>query len=251
MRLSLHLRRPAADSPDRVESYAADTRKSDGVRTSASCRPSRIRRPPRSGAARVRRRMTVEEVAARTGLPVDDIRSLEEGRIYRFPSVSDAIAATLLIATALGMTEREARGIAGVDGGGRSGSTRVFPALAFVVLAGLLAWFVAVPQLRDATGAEQAAPWRHPRAKLPPPWEVRVDVFNGTEVVERRHAARERDRRPARLPARHRRERRAPRLRADARLLPGGQRGARPPARRRLGVPIQALPGGGESDRLV
>jgi hypothetical protein len=203
------------------------------------------------GAARVRRRLTVEEVATRTGLPVDDIRSLEEGRIYRFPSVSDAISATLLIATTLGMTEREARGIAGVNGGGRWRLTRVLPALAFVVLAALLAWFVAVPQLRDATGERTAAVAASAEQKLPPPWDVRVDVFNGTEVPNAATLLANEIGGP--LAYRLGTVENAERLDyVETRVY--YPEGSEELARRladELGVPIQALPGGGESDRLV
>jgi hypothetical protein len=135
------------------------------------------------GAARVRRRLTVEEAAVRAGLAPDDIRALEEGRIYRFPSVNDALAATLVYAHALGITDREARGLAGLDGGsGRTRSWRRLAAIAaFLAAAGALAWFLAVPQLRDAV-KPAAATSAEAERPLPPPWEVRVDVFNGTEL---------------------------------------------------------------------
>ena len=133
------------------------------------------------GTARVRRRMTVEEVAARSGLSVDDVTCLEEGRIYRFPSVHDALAATLVYAAALGITERQARQLAGLQVGPLPSWTirRSFALLAF--LAATLALAVAFggnvlrPE-RPAATPEAAAP------KLPPPWEIRVDVFNGTDV---------------------------------------------------------------------
>jgi transcriptional regulator with XRE-family HTH domain len=134
------------------------------------------------GAARVRRRLTVEEAAVRAGLSPDEIRSLEEGRIYRFPSVHDAIAATLVYAHALGITDREARGLAGLAGGRRLGSWRRWSAIAaFVGAIGALAWFLAVPELRDAVTPPAPAA-AEAVGQLPPPWEIRVDVFNGTEM---------------------------------------------------------------------
>jgi len=135
------------------------------------------------GAARVRRRLTVEEAAVRAGLAPDDIRSLEEGRIYRFPSVNDALAATLVYANALGITDREARGLAGLGGGRRRlGSWRRWAAIAaFLGAAATLGWFVAVPQLRDAVAPATPAS-AEAQQQLPPPWEIRVDVFNGTEL---------------------------------------------------------------------
>ena len=133
------------------------------------------------GAARLRRRLTVEEAAVRAGLSPDELRSLEEGRIYRFPSVNDALAATLVYAHALGITDREARGLAGLAEGRRRFRWRRYAALAaFLAAAGALAWFVALPQVRDAV-VPAPAPAKAER-QLPPPWEIRVDVFNGTEM---------------------------------------------------------------------
>ena len=131
------------------------------------------------GTARVRRRMTVEEVAARSGLSVGDVTCLEEGRIYRFPSVHDALAASLVYAAAVGISEREARQLAGLPVGPLPGMTlrRSFALLAF--LAACLALVLAFGG--DYVGDEEtAAPVAERR--LPPPWEIRVDVFNGTNV---------------------------------------------------------------------
>ena len=66
------------------------------------------------GAARLRRRLTVEEAAARARMEVDQVKSLEENCMYRFGSNADALAAALVYATALGISEREARQIAGL-----------------------------------------------------------------------------------------------------------------------------------------
>ena len=147
----------------------------------------RVVAPPRGpessplGAARVRRRMTVEEVAARSGLSVDDVRCLEESRIYRFPSVDQALAATLVYAHALGISAREARTLAGLPAGPRVGWSlrRWFAIAAFAAALASLGWFAVVPELR---GAEDAPASAVAQQKLPPPWEIRVDVFNGTEV---------------------------------------------------------------------
>jgi transcriptional regulator with XRE-family HTH domain len=140
--------------------------------------------PSPLGAARARRRLTVEEAAARSGLGADEVRSLEEGRIYRFPSVADALAATLVYATALGISEREARKLAGLRGGRSSRSyRRIAAVLALIAAAALAGWLFVIPQVREA-----AAPAASPSgatespAKLPPPWEIRVDVLNGTST---------------------------------------------------------------------
>ena len=66
------------------------------------------------GAARVRRRLSVEEAAVRAELDPEAVRSLEESRVYRFESAEAALAATLVYATALGISRREARQLAGL-----------------------------------------------------------------------------------------------------------------------------------------
>ncbi len=134
------------------------------------------------GAARVRRRLTLDEAAARTGLDPDELRALEEGRIYRFPSVDDALAAALVYATALGIDEGEARRAAGLRRRRGWSFDRWLAATGFAAAAVLLGWFVAVPQFRDtfvSSGSPPAAAAEAHKA-LPPPWEIRVDVFNGT-----------------------------------------------------------------------
>jgi len=56
--------------------------------------------------ARLHRRLTVDETAKRAGLSVEEVRWLEEGRVYRFPKPDDALIATALYATALGLDNR-------------------------------------------------------------------------------------------------------------------------------------------------
>src|SRR3954470_13155700 len=62
--------------------------------------------------ARVHRQLTVEEAARRADLPEEQVRWLEEGRLYRFPTADHALLATLLYGTALGIGHREAQEIA-------------------------------------------------------------------------------------------------------------------------------------------
>ena len=131
-------------------------------RTSRSSRASRARGID-ARRCRVRRRLTLDEAAARTGLDPEELRALEEGRIYRFPSVDDALAATLVYATALGIDEREARKAAGLRRTRGWSLDRWLAALGFAAAAVLLGWFVAVPQLRDAIPAATAV--RRPRPR--------------------------------------------------------------------------------------
>src|SRR5215813_10659040 len=64
--------------------------------------------------ARLHRQLTIEETAKRAGLSVEEVRWLEDGRVYRFARPDDALAATVLYASALGIDNREARELAGM-----------------------------------------------------------------------------------------------------------------------------------------
>src|SRR5258706_15701717 len=64
--------------------------------------------------ARLHRQLTVEETARRAGITPEEVRWLEEGRVYRFPKPDDALIATALYATALEVDNREARELAGL-----------------------------------------------------------------------------------------------------------------------------------------
>jgi hypothetical protein len=137
------------------------------------------------GTVRRKRHLTLEEAAARARLEVDDVKALEENRIYRFPSVDEALATTLVYATSLGVSEREARELAGLPVPTRARwnfkrwvvaatlSLVVATLFVFAVKPGLLPYRIAP----TAGGGPAAAP-----AKLPPPWQIRVDVYNGTGI---------------------------------------------------------------------
>ena len=135
-------------------------------------------------AARLRRRLTLEEAAARARLDPSEVRLLEENRIYRFPSVENAVGAALIYAAALGVSEREARELAGLSPGPpaqwslRRGLTALGLLAVFLtlLLVSLRAGVVPSPAEDDASRSAVAV------QKLPPPWEIRVDVYNGTEV---------------------------------------------------------------------
>src|SRR5437773_6716564 len=64
--------------------------------------------------ARLHRQLTVEETARRSGISAEEVRWLEEGRVYRFPRPDDALAAAVLYSSALGIDNREARDLAGL-----------------------------------------------------------------------------------------------------------------------------------------
>ena len=140
-------------------------------------------------AARLRRQLTVEEAAARASLDVDAVKSIEESRTYVFPSTADAIATAVVYASSLGITEREARELAGLpveSVAERWSLHRWAFVLAFTVAFAALLIFVLRPQfipgstpLPPAPVAKTAAP---PTEPLPERWEIQVDVYNGTKV---------------------------------------------------------------------
>lgn len=138
------------------------------------------------GTARLRRQLTVEEAAVRAGMAVEDVRSLEENRMYRFGSSAEALAAALVYATALGISQREARELAGLpaaSGFWRTGRRRRLAALgAFGLTVLLLGWFVALPQLLPREPATPSVTLQSRAAPLPPRWEIQVDVYNGTRL---------------------------------------------------------------------
>jgi LytR cell envelope-related transcriptional attenuator len=140
------------------------------------------------GAARLSRRLTLEQAAARANMDVETVKSLEDNCVYRFGSNADALAAALVYAASLRITEREARQLAGLPTPPRMDPwsvRRMVAALAFLLTCTALAWFVARPKLLPATDAEAATPAasvQPPAAVLPERWEIQVDVYNGTTV---------------------------------------------------------------------
>lgn len=140
-------------------------------------------------AARLRRRLTLEEAAARAELDVAEIKSLEESRTYVFPSTTAAIAAAVVYASSLGITAREARELAGLPADSiveRWSLRRWLYVFGFVGAVAALMIFVFRPQFfpaetpppAPAAAAKPAAPAAPP---LPEPWEIQVDVYNGTK----------------------------------------------------------------------
>ena len=135
-------------------------------------------------AARLRRRLSLEQAAARASLDVNAVRNLEESRTYVFPSTADAIAAAVVYASALGIREREARELAGlpIDSVVQRWSLRRWAiVLGFVVALAALMIFVLRPQFLPAEPPTPPAVAAQPAAApLPERWEIQVDVYNGT-----------------------------------------------------------------------
>jgi hypothetical protein len=140
------------------------------------------------GAARLRRRLTIEEAAARAEMEIDAVRSLEENRVYRFGSNADALAAALVYAAALGVSEREARDLAGlpvrprlIAPWWRRRWLAVGSAAAAVAVA--LGLFLQPNLAAENSPAAIVAPKRStPKPALPERWEIQVDVYNGTTI---------------------------------------------------------------------
>src|SRR3989442_946526 len=136
-------------------------------------------------AARVHRRLTVAEAARRGGIPEDEARWLEEGRIYRFHSVDAAMLALLLYATALGIDHREAQELAGLpvppkrfEPGMRA---RLIAVAAVAALVAALLTSVGFSKLGDTATLKPLAQ----APLLPPTWKVEVDVFDGARNIVR------------------------------------------------------------------
>ena len=64
--------------------------------------------------ARVKRQLTVDAAARRAGLTAEEVAWIEDGRLYRFGSSEKATLALLLYATALDISRRETRQLAGL-----------------------------------------------------------------------------------------------------------------------------------------
>ena len=128
--------------------------------------------------ARLHRQLTVEETARRAGITAEEVRWLEEGRVYRFPRPDDALIATALYATALGLDNREARELAGLPVPPQPIERSPLPRL--LVVGGVviaLAVFAAL-LLISRSGSEPTQ--GGPNAILPPPWRIPVNVLNGS-----------------------------------------------------------------------
>lgn len=131
-------------------------------------------------AARVSRGMSREDAAERAALGTDEIAWLEDGRLYRFRSPQEALAAAAVYTAALRIDQREALALAGRPvppaDPARTGP-RLLAAAAVVLVFVALTAALAVPRLR---APDEGAP----KTSLPPPWRVSVDVLNGGGDIE-------------------------------------------------------------------
>jgi transcriptional regulator with XRE-family HTH domain len=129
--------------------------------------------------ARLHRQLTVEETARRAGIAEDQVRWLEEGRVYRFPRPDDALLATALLTTALGLDNREARELAGLPVPPLPVERNPLPRL-IVIGAVLIALVVlGVLMFIPSSGGNKSGDAAID-AILPPPWRIQVTVLNGS-----------------------------------------------------------------------
>lgn len=126
--------------------------------------------------ARVQRQLTVEGAARRAGLTAEEVEWIEDGRLYRFGSSEKATLALLLYATALDVSRREARRLAGLPLLEPTSKNRLTVLAGIAVTAVAVAVVFALPSLlsRGGGGNDTAA-----AANLPAPWKISVDVLNG------------------------------------------------------------------------
>jgi transcriptional regulator with XRE-family HTH domain len=128
--------------------------------------------------ARLHRQLTVEETARRAGITAEEVRWLEEGRVYRFPRTDDALAATVLYASALGIDNREARELAGLPVPPLPVERNPYPRLIVVggvaIALTVLLTILLIPRSGGKTTSARQD------AVLPPPWRIPVTVLNGS-----------------------------------------------------------------------
>jgi transcriptional regulator with XRE-family HTH domain len=128
--------------------------------------------------ARLHRQLTREEAAQRAGITAEEARWLEEGRVYRFPHTDDALAATVLYVSALGIDNREARELAGLpvppSPVNRNALLRLLVGGAVVVALTVLVTLLTV------TRSGEKSRGGVPTTALLPPWRISVTVLNGS-----------------------------------------------------------------------
>jgi hypothetical protein len=125
--------------------------------------------------ARVKRQLTAEEAARRAGLTTEEVGWIEDGRLYRFGSSEKATLALLLYATALDISRREARRLAGLPLLEPTSKNRLMVLAGIAATALAVAGVFALPPVVDRAGNGSSASAQ----TLPPPWKISVDVLNG------------------------------------------------------------------------
>jgi transcriptional regulator with XRE-family HTH domain len=136
--------------------------------------------PSQLGELRAARGLSVEELARRSGLTLDEVVWLEEGRFFRFPTQNAAVLAAIVYATTLGIDRHQAQELAGIPSHGNplrvNPLGRLIGTAAIAALVSALLVMIVMPGLRgERTRTVVAAA----DPNLPPPWKIDVDVLNG------------------------------------------------------------------------
>jgi len=191
-------------------------------------------------------------------MEIDQVKSLEENCMYRFGSNADALAAALVYATALGISEREARQIAGFPVASRLVETwslrRSMAICAFLAAVAALTWFGFRPEFGSESPASAAPAASQTPADstsaLPDPWDIQVDVYNGTGTGNAAASMANQVAGLAYQIGKVGNARRDDYRRTLVYYPPGGEEVAARLAKQ-LGVGTAALPGGDDPNRLV
>ena len=129
--------------------------------------------------ARLKRQLTIDEVAKRAGVAPEELHWLEEGRLYRFPTPDRALLVMMLCATALGIDHREALELAGLPAPPLLPANPLrrlgaLAAVAALVVAATLAIVLAQGGSKPKPSVAASA-----AKTLPAPWAINVVVLNG------------------------------------------------------------------------
>jgi transcriptional regulator with XRE-family HTH domain len=200
--------------------------------------------------ARLQRQLSVEEAAERAGLTPDQVRWLEDGLLYRFPSPDRAVLAALVLADTLGVDGREARRLAGLPVRVRRSRAARLAGLVAVLLAVGAGTAAVVLAGRDESRPSRAERVAAAEAQLPPRWRVSVVVLNGSGDVNHTRSLASRVGAMGYLIERVSRADHFDYRQTNVYYPPGGEAlGAR--LARELGVAAKPLPGGSNPRRLV
>jgi transcriptional regulator with XRE-family HTH domain len=212
-----------------------------------------IHHSPLAG-ARLRRRLTVEETAKRAGISPEEVTWLEEGRVYRFRSTDDALNACILLASALDIDNREARKMAGypvrLDVRNPFGRLIGVSSLAALLSAIIVAVAFSIFDLGRGGSAAPVVAEKPKGPALPAPWQIQVDVLNGSGDINHTRQVADRITGLGYHVKRVTKANRFDYLRTAVYYEPGG-RGVAIRLARQLGVVVSPLPSGRNARRLV
>jgi hypothetical protein len=196
--------------------------------------------------ARVKRQLTVDAAARRAGLTPEEVGWIEDGRLYRFGASEKATLALLLYATALDISRREARRLAGLPLLEPTSKNRLTVLGGIAATALAVALVFALPQAISLSGGSSDSAARN----LPAPWKISVVVLNGGGDITYTRRVADRIGSMAYQIKRVSRADRFDYTETAVYFPPGGEAIGQRLAEQ-LGVPARPLPAGKNSRRLV